>query len=234
MTTVHIPTDTALDMTWKTSPYPTVNAGGVHFADRELGPAGAPVVFLTHLAAVLDNSDSNGWTALPPKIGSSRSTIAVSAPPVGRRRRPSRRWRGTPDLHRALGLDQVDLFGFSLGGMIAQVIAQEEPRLVRKMIIAGACSAGGDGIDKVTRITYLDTARGLLTRLGPQGVPVLHQDPERARSREGLPGTARRAYRTTATRPSPCADSAPSSRPSTDGASRRPRTSRASTSRCSS
>jgi pimeloyl-ACP methyl ester carboxylesterase len=33
---------------------------------------------------------------------------------------------------RALGFDQVDLFGFSMGGMIAQVIAHEEPRLVRK------------------------------------------------------------------------------------------------------
>jgi pimeloyl-ACP methyl ester carboxylesterase len=29
---------------------------------------------------------------------------------------------------RALGFDEVDLFGFSMGGMIAQVIAQEEPR----------------------------------------------------------------------------------------------------------
>jgi pimeloyl-ACP methyl ester carboxylesterase len=37
---------------------------------------------------------------------------------------------------RALGFEQVDLFGFSMGGMIAQVIAREEPQLVRKMIIA--------------------------------------------------------------------------------------------------
>jgi pimeloyl-ACP methyl ester carboxylesterase len=69
---------------------------------------------------------------------------------------------------RALGLDQVDLFGFSLGGMIAQVIAQQQPQLVRKMIIAGTGPAGGEGIDKVTRITYLDTARGLLTRQDPK------------------------------------------------------------------
>jgi pimeloyl-ACP methyl ester carboxylesterase len=65
---------------------------------------------------------------------------------------------------RALGFDQVDLFGFSMGGMIAQVIAQEQPRLVRKMILAGTGPAGGEGIEKVTRITYLDIARGLLTR----------------------------------------------------------------------
>src|SRR5205823_4720477 len=69
---------------------------------------------------------------------------------------------------RALGFDQVDLFGFSMGGMIAQVIAQEEPGLVRKMILAGTGPAGGDGIDKVTRITYLDIARGLLTRQDPK------------------------------------------------------------------
>ena len=36
----------------------TVSAGGVDFAYRELGPrAGVPVIFLTHLAAVLDNWD---------------------------------------------------------------------------------------------------------------------------------------------------------------------------------
>ena len=55
-----------------------------------------------------------------------------------------------------------------MGGMIAQVIAQQQPRLVRKMILAGTGPAGGEGIDKVTRISYLDTARGLLTRRDPK------------------------------------------------------------------
>jgi pimeloyl-ACP methyl ester carboxylesterase len=39
---------------------------------------------------------------------------------------------------------------------------------VRKMILAGTGPAGGDGIDKVTRVTYLDIARGLLTRQDPK------------------------------------------------------------------
>jgi pimeloyl-ACP methyl ester carboxylesterase len=69
---------------------------------------------------------------------------------------------------RALGFERVDLFGFSMGGMIAQVIAQEEPRLVRRMILAGTGPAGGEGIDKVTRITYLDIVRGQLTRRDPK------------------------------------------------------------------
>ena len=55
-----------------------------------------------------------------------------------------------------------------MGGMIAQVMAQEEPQLVRKMILAGTGPAGGEGIEKVTRISYLDIARGLLTRQDPK------------------------------------------------------------------
>jgi pimeloyl-ACP methyl ester carboxylesterase len=38
---------------------------------------------------------------------------------------------------RALGLSKTDLLGFSLGGFIAQVIAQKHPDLVRRMILAG-------------------------------------------------------------------------------------------------
>ena len=69
---------------------------------------------------------------------------------------------------RALGLEQVDLFGFSMGGMIAQVIAADEPQLVRKLILAGTGPAGGYGISNVTRIAHLDTLRGLLTLQDPK------------------------------------------------------------------
>ena len=127
------------------------------------------MVFLTHLAAVLDNWDPrvvDGIAAQRPVItfdnrgvgastGSTPATIQEMA-------------RDAVTFIRALGFDQVDLFGFSMGGMIAQVIAQEEPQLVRKMILAGTGPAGGEGIDKVTRISYLDTARGLLTRQDPK------------------------------------------------------------------
>ena len=95
---------------------------------------------------------------------------------------------------RALGFDQVDLFGFSMGGMIAQVIAQQEPRLVRKMILAETGPAGGEGIDKVTRISYLDTARGLLTRRDPKDFLFFTRTPNGRAAREGVPGTARGTY----------------------------------------
>src|ERR687897_1995612 len=169
MTTVHAATGAASG-TWQNAPTHTINAGGVEFAYRQLGPStGVPVVFLTHLAAVLDNWDPrvvDGIAAehrvitfdnrgVGASSGSTPTTIEAMA-------------SDAVSFIRALGLDQVDLFGFSMGGMIAQVIAQEHPRLVRKMILAGTGPAGGEGIDKVTRITYLDTARGLLTRQDPK------------------------------------------------------------------
>ena len=69
---------------------------------------------------------------------------------------------------RAMGFEQVDLLGFSMGGMVAQVIVQLEPQLVRKMILAGTGPAGGVGIDKVTKITYVDMLKGYLTFKDPK------------------------------------------------------------------
>ena len=48
-----------LRVTWKDVPTRTITADGVEFAYRELGAEnpGTPVVFLIHLAAVLDNWD---------------------------------------------------------------------------------------------------------------------------------------------------------------------------------
>jgi pimeloyl-ACP methyl ester carboxylesterase len=170
MTTIDAPTGAALNTTWKTAPTQTINAGGVEFAYRQLGPSrGVPVVFLTHLAAVLDNWDPRVVDGIAAKhrvitfdnrgVGASSGSTPTTIEEMA---------SDAVTFIRALGFDQVDLFGFSMGGMIAQVIAQEEPKLVRKMILAGTGPAGGDGIDKVTRITYLDTARGLLTRQDPK------------------------------------------------------------------
>jgi pimeloyl-ACP methyl ester carboxylesterase len=156
--------------TYKDAPTETIEVGGTSFSYRELGPStGVPVVFLTHLAAVLDNWDPRVVDGIAAKhrvitfdnrgVGASSGSTPKTIEEMA---------RDAVTFIRALGFDQVDLFGFSMGGMIAQVIAQEDPRLVRKMILAGTGPAGGDGIDKVTRISYLDTARGLLTRRDPK------------------------------------------------------------------
>ncbi len=156
--------------TWKDTATQTINVGGVEFAYRQLGPdTGAPVVFLTHLAAVLDNWDPRVVDGIAAKhrvitfdnrgVGASSGSTPTTIQEMA---------TDAVTFIRALGLDQVDLFGFSMGGMIAQVIAQQEPQLVRKLILAGTGPAGGEDIDKVTRISLLDTARGLLTRQDPK------------------------------------------------------------------
>ncbi len=46
----------------------------------------------------------------------------------------------------ALGLTQVDVLGFSLGGMVAQQIALERPSLVRRMLPVGTAPEGSEDI----------------------------------------------------------------------------------------
>jgi len=142
-----------------------------------------PVIFLTHLAAVLDNWDPRVVDGIAAKhrvitfdnrgVGASSGSTPTTIKEMA---------SDAVAFIRALGFDQVDLFGFSMGGMIAQVIAQEEPQLVRKMIIAGTGPAGGEGIDKVTRISYLDTARGLLTHQDPKQFLFFTRTPDGRRA----------------------------------------------------
>ncbi|MEU6231268.1 alpha/beta hydrolase, partial [Streptomyces sp. NPDC047042] len=45
---------------------------------------------------------------------------------------------------RALGLEQVDLLGFSIGGWQVQEVALRHPQLVRKLLLIGTGLRGGD------------------------------------------------------------------------------------------
>ena len=46
----------------------------------------------------------------------------------------------------ALGLEKIDLFGFSMGGFVAQKVVLERPGLVRRLILAGTGPEGGEGM----------------------------------------------------------------------------------------
>jgi pimeloyl-ACP methyl ester carboxylesterase len=47
----------------------------------------------------------------------------------------------------AIGLTQIDLLGFSLGGFVAQEVALQSPDLIRRVILAGTGPQGGEGMD---------------------------------------------------------------------------------------
>jgi pimeloyl-ACP methyl ester carboxylesterase len=156
--------------TYEHAPTETIDIGGTRFAYRQLGAdTGVPVVFLNHLAAVLDNWDPRVIDGIAAKrrvivfdnrgIGASGGSTPNSVEAMA---------RDAIAFIRQLGFDQVDLLGFSLGGMVSQVIAQDQPQLVRKLILAGTGPAGGEGIDKVTRIALRAMARGAVTFKDPK------------------------------------------------------------------
>src|SRR3979490_868584 len=51
---------------------------------------------------------------------------------------------------KALGLKQVDILGFSIGGMVAQEITLQAPDLVRRLIVDGTGPRGGQGMESLT------------------------------------------------------------------------------------
>jgi pimeloyl-ACP methyl ester carboxylesterase len=170
---------------WKNVPTRTITAGGVEFAYRELGRnnPGTPVVFLIHLAAVLDNWDPrvvDGFAAKRRVIAfDNRGVGASSGAPATSIEQMA---KDAITFIRAMGLEQVDLFGFSMGGMIAQEIVLMEPLLVRKMIIAGTGPAGGEGISEVARVTYLDMLRGFLSHQDPKQFLFFTRTPDGIRA----------------------------------------------------
>ncbi len=170
--------------TWKDTPTRKINVGGVDFAYRELGTgSGVPVVFLHHLTAVLDDWDPR----VVDGIAEHHRVIAFDNRGVGA---SSSKVPGTVEqmgtdaiaFIRALGLDKVDLFGFSLGGGVAQMIALQQPQLVRRMILAGTGPRGGGGIDKMATIVCAAYLKAALTRSDPRNFLFFPRTPEGKRA----------------------------------------------------
>ncbi|MDZ7918010.1 MAG: alpha/beta hydrolase [Rhodococcus sp. (in: high G+C Gram-positive bacteria)] len=169
---------------YRDAPTRTLEAGGITFAYRELGPRGdIPVVFFVHLAGNLDNWDPR----IIDPIAAGRHVIAFDNRGVGAST------GSVPDtveamaadaaaFIQALGFEQIDIFSFSLGGMVAQALVLQRPELVRKLVLTGTGPAGGKGIDKVAYTTYFDIARAALTRSDPKEYLFFNRDDEGKRA----------------------------------------------------
>jgi pimeloyl-ACP methyl ester carboxylesterase len=61
---------------------------------------------------------------------------------------------GAIDFVTALGLSQVDLLGWSMGGFVAQGIALTRPDLVRRLVVAGSAPGGVPDMPQMSEKTF--------------------------------------------------------------------------------
>ena len=169
----------AATTTWKNTPTQTLDVGGTSFVYRELGPrGGTPLVFLHHFTAVLDDwdprvidgiaahrhvitFDNRGIGATHGKVPDTLDAMAADA----------------AAFIRALGHENVDLIGFSIGGGVAQEVALANPELVRRLILAGTGVRGGGGLTKMPLIVGGAYLKAALTRLDPRHFLFFNRNP---------------------------------------------------------
>jgi pimeloyl-ACP methyl ester carboxylesterase len=167
-------------VTWKDAPTRTITVDGVKFAYRELGSGSdVPVVFLHHLTAVLDDWDPrliDGIAAHHRVIAFDNRGVGATGSSVPH----TVEQMGTDAITfiRALGLEKVDLLGFSLGGGVAQMVALQAPDLVRRMILAGTGPRGGGGIDQMTKIVGVAYTKAFVARKDPREFLFFPRTPE--------------------------------------------------------
>lgn len=152
--------------TWKDVPTNSIDVDGVRFVYRELGAdTDVPVVFLHHFTAVLDDWDPRVIDGIATQhrviafdnrgVGGTGSAVPADLEQMG---------ADAIAFIRGLGHEKVDLFGFSVGGAVAQMIALQAPDLVRRMVVAGSGPRGGGGIWKMPFIVGGAYAKAALAR----------------------------------------------------------------------
>src|SRR3979411_1195785 len=141
--------------THQTAPTQFVEANGIRFAYRRFGNAGGvPIVFNLHYMGTMDYWDpavTDGLARDREVILFNNAGVSSSSGEV-----PTTFERMGADaiaFITALSLKQVDVFGFSIGGMVVQEITLQAPDLVRRLIVDGAGPRGGQGMELIAQAT---------------------------------------------------------------------------------
>ncbi|XZF14118.1 alpha/beta fold hydrolase [Chitinophagaceae bacterium MMS25-I14] len=138
--------------THRTAPTQYVEAAGLRFAYRRFGKPGTiPLLMNIHFTGTMDYWDplvTDGLAAEREVILFNNAGIATTN-------------GETPDtiygmahyaeaFIDALGLKQIDLLGFSIGGLVAQQFTVDRPELVHKLILVGTGPKAGEGMQSMT------------------------------------------------------------------------------------
>ena len=129
-----------------TAPTRFVEGNGIRFAYRRFGQeSGVPLLFFQHFRGGMDHWDpavTDGFAHDRPVVLFDNAGVAGTS-------------GDTPNSIEAmadhaaafvgaLGLTQVDVLGFSIGGYVSQTLALRHRTLVRRMILAATGPRGGD------------------------------------------------------------------------------------------
>jgi pimeloyl-ACP methyl ester carboxylesterase len=138
-----------------TAPTLFVRGAQETYAYRRFGRAGGRLLLcLQHFTGTLDNWDP----AVTDPLAEDRELLLFDSAGIGRS-------SGTVpttvegmakhalDFLDALSVTSCDILGFSLGGMVAQQIAEDRPSIVRRMILVGTAPRGGDDIMHLEKVS---------------------------------------------------------------------------------
>jgi pimeloyl-ACP methyl ester carboxylesterase len=131
-----------------TAPTQFVEANGIRFAYRRFGRPGAlPLVFNQHYTGTMDHWDPAVTDGLAKDrevilfdnagIASSSGEVPTSFDRVG---------ANAVAFIRALGLQKVDVLGYSIGGFVTQEIALQAPDLARRLVLVGTGPRSAQGM----------------------------------------------------------------------------------------
>ena len=131
-----------------TAPTQFLEASNETYAYRRFGSGpGRPLLCLQHFTGTLDNWDP----AVTDPLASGREVILFESAGLGRSTGKVPDTIAGMAKHAFAFLDGLelaccDVLGFSLGGMVAQQMAQDRPSIFRRMILVGTAPRGGDDI----------------------------------------------------------------------------------------
>jgi pimeloyl-ACP methyl ester carboxylesterase len=134
--------------THNTAPTQYIEANGIRYAYRRFGAGDQlPLVCLQHFRGGLDNWDR----LVTDGLAQNRSVILFNNAGVASSEGDPADTIDGMARHviafvEALGLEKIDLFGFSMGGFVAQNVVLDCPKLVRRLILAGTGPEGGEGM----------------------------------------------------------------------------------------
>jgi pimeloyl-ACP methyl ester carboxylesterase len=138
--------------THQTAPTQYVEANGIRFAYRRFGKTGnVPLVFNMHFMGTMDHWDP----AVTDGFAKDREVVlfdnaGISSSSGKAPESIAEMGANAIAFIKALGLKQVDVLGFSIGGLVAQEITLQAPDLVRRLILVGAGPRSGESMDTGT------------------------------------------------------------------------------------